>query len=337
MISDERLSKGSNFHPPGLEAELAEKGLRVHPFHADTAIYLSRRLPFDFLALGEFHIRDMEGENWKFFEPDLYGIDDPAIIEAGWSRIAEAYETMDRCVGTLRRIHPDAITIIVSDHGMKAALPPKYSINFRTLFMALGVPAEDYHFLLEEGENRKSFSMRVDHFDREGIEKRFETVRSRKDGTRLFREARFVDEKRFELTFELDNQNLVFRPADFRHFLPLRVGQQDFDLIAYEQSGFHEAPCPGIFFVVGHGIRPNHRIDHVAMYDITPTILYLAGVPVPKDMEGRVLTEIIDEDYLKSHPVRYTDTSSQKEDITGEGDGKGDQEILDKLGTLGYT
>ena len=41
------------------------------------------------------------------------------------------------------------------------------------------------------------------------------------------------------------------------------------------------------------------------MLDITPTILYLMGLPVARDMEGRVLSEILDDDFARSRPVTF--------------------------------
>jgi len=38
---------------------------------------------------------------------------------------------------------------------------------------------------------------------------------------------------------------------------------------------------------------------------VTPTILYLMGLPVARDMEGRVLTEIVDEGFTRAHPVTF--------------------------------
>jgi hypothetical protein len=38
--------------------------------------------------------------------------------------------------------------------------------------------------------------------------------------------------------------------------------------------------------------------------DLAPTILYLLDVPVPEDMDGRVLEAIISDDFLGSHPLQ---------------------------------
>jgi len=45
----------------------------------------------------------------------------------------------------------------------------------------------------------------------------------------------------------------------------------------------------GIFVISGPGIKKNHPISGASIIDITPTILYHAGLPVGQDMEGKVL------------------------------------------------
>jgi hypothetical protein len=39
--------------------------------------------------------------------------------------------------------------------------------------------------------------------------------------------------------------------------------------------------------------------------DIAPTVLYLMGLPVARDMEGRVATEILEDDFARAHPVTF--------------------------------
>ena len=51
---------------------------------------------------------------------------------------------------------------------------------------------------------------------------------------------------------------------------------------------------PGSFFAIGPGIKNDFRLMGLgaSVYDIAPTILHLYGVEPPKQMRGRVLTEI---------------------------------------------
>lgn len=52
----------------------------------------------------------------------------------------------------------------------------------------------------------------------------------------------------------------------------------------------------GIILAYGKGIKKGYKIDVAKIYDIAPTILYIFGLPIPNDMDGRVLTEIFEED-----------------------------------------
>ncbi len=53
---------------------------------------------------------------------------------------------------------------------------------------------------------------------------------------------------------------------------------------------------PGSFFVIGPGIKHELRLMGLgaSVYDIAPTILHIYGLEQPKQMHGRVLTEIFD-------------------------------------------
>jgi predicted AlkP superfamily phosphohydrolase/phosphomutase len=68
-------------------------------------------------------------------------------------------------------------------------------------------------------------------------------------------------------------------------------------------SGTHEAAPDGYFFAVGDGVKPGAVVARGSVLDIAPTVLYLMGLPVARDMEGRVLTEILDDEFARAHPV----------------------------------
>ncbi len=59
-------------------------------------------------------------------------------------------------------------------------------------------------------------------------------------------------------------------------------------------SGYHSRDN-GTFIAYGHGIKEKNRIS-ASIYDVAPTILYIFGVPVPMDVDGRVLREIFRDD-----------------------------------------
>jgi Type I phosphodiesterase / nucleotide pyrophosphatase len=70
-------------------------------------------------------------------------------------------------------------------------------------------------------------------------------------------------------------------------------------------SGTHASGPDGFLLAVGDGIRPGAELQGASVLDVAPTILYLSGLPVARDMEGRVLTEMLDDDFARAHPVTF--------------------------------
>jgi hypothetical protein len=67
----------------------------------------------------------------------------------------------------------------------------------------------------------------------------------------------------------------------------------------------HASAPPGLLLVVGEGIRPGATLGRASILDVAPTLLYLLGLPVPRDMGGRVLTEMLEPGFAREHPVTF--------------------------------
>ena len=67
----------------------------------------------------------------------------------------------------------------------------------------------------------------------------------------------------------------------------------------------HAAAPPGLLLAFGEGIRPGATLAGASVLDVAPTLLYLLGLPVARDMEGRVLTEMLEPGYARDHPVTF--------------------------------
>jgi predicted AlkP superfamily phosphohydrolase/phosphomutase len=70
-------------------------------------------------------------------------------------------------------------------------------------------------------------------------------------------------------------------------------------------GGTHEGAPDGFIIALGDGVRSGVAVKGASVLDVAPTILYLMGLPVARDMEGRVLTEILDDDFARAHPVTF--------------------------------
>jgi len=66
--------------------------------------------------------------------------------------------------------------------------------------------------------------------------------------------------------------------------------------------------CPdGLVAFIGPGVIPGHRMGASQLVDLAPTICYLLGLPVPQYMEGRVILEAIDSDYLSANSLQVVE------------------------------
>jgi predicted AlkP superfamily phosphohydrolase/phosphomutase len=81
------------------------------------------------------------------------------------------------------------------------------------------------------------------------------------------------------------------------------------DSSEFEHSGTHR--LEGVFIASGGVIKKGLEVKGTTIVDLAPTILYLMGLPIPMDMDGRVVQEIIEEDYWKNHPPQWVDRKAK--------------------------
>jgi predicted AlkP superfamily phosphohydrolase/phosphomutase len=104
------------------------------------------------------------------------------------------------------------------------------------------------------------------------------------------------------------------------------------------EAGTHNYAPPGIIILSGPPFRKNYQIKHASVLDITPTILALAGLPVAKDMDGKILKEAFTPEFLARMHLDATIPSYDgimKKSI-GAIPTPSDAEIIEQLRALGY-
>lgn len=93
----------------------------------------------------------------------------------------------------------------------------------------------------------------------------------------------------------------------------------------------------GTLMLRGSRVPRAHTIEGAQIIDLAPTILYLLGQPVPKSMDGRVLTNALDEGYVASHPIAYTDDLGEGfGPAVGQYTEEESEVVSDRLRGLGY-
>jgi arylsulfatase A-like enzyme len=74
----------------------------------------------------------------------------------------------------------------------------------------------------------------------------------------------------------------------------------------------------GVFVMTGPGIRKGLRIERkMRLTDVVPTLLYRLGLPVAEDMDGSVVLQTMEKEFIQPPPVRFIETYGPRENIRG--------------------
>jgi predicted AlkP superfamily phosphohydrolase/phosphomutase len=116
------------------------------------------------------------------------------------------------------------------------------------------------------------------------------------------------------------------------------VSDHGFNFSSKGYSHYDTPSIPnGVFAIKGPGVKPGNRVEQVSIYDITPTLLYLFGIPVGEDMDGRVLVDVFLDDFNNSRKIQFV--PSYGFPVKSEEAKKPrelDKEVLEDLRSLGY-
>ncbi len=96
----------------------------------------------------------------------------------------------------------------------------------------------------------------------------------------------------------------------------------------------------GIFVAAGQSLKRDELVHGTSLLDIAPTILALLGLPIPDDMDGRVLTRIFKEpieiDRIDSYEAPHPKDGMHRGVAAEETDPYAAREALEQLAALGY-
>jgi predicted AlkP superfamily phosphohydrolase/phosphomutase len=88
----------------------------------------------------------------------------------------------------------------------------------------------------------------------------------------------------------------------------------------------------GIFVASGAGVQPAGEFSGAQLIDLAPTILHLMGLPVPSDMDGRVLTEAL----ADARQIEYGGSSAGGAQATEGYSEEEEAQVIERLQDLGY-
>lgn len=279
---------------------------------------------------------------WKFMEPDQFDDVSPREVKRFGHVITMAYQKADTIIGKLlQQIDEDTNVMVVSDHGFQvipaAEKFPHGLIKSSRLLEFLGL-AEHFSaanmawavFLREKRDSGKGT---------EWIKTLLQSVRLKETGLPVFDIG------------EHNNKNISVRLSQV-HYMKLQkptlagctICTQEAeipfeDLISEGDtkiSGTHHQD--GVFIIKGPHIKRDYRAARFHVLDVTPTLLVLAGLPVAKDMDGNVMEELFQPEYLEQQPISYIETYESAEGRADSEDGSFEESeiVKQRLRELGY-
>jgi predicted AlkP superfamily phosphohydrolase/phosphomutase len=103
---------------------------------------------------------------------------------------------------------------------------------------------------------------------------------------------------------------------------------------AFGNSGDHR--MDGFVGMLGSEIKPATKIENANIMDVTPTILYLMGLPIPSDLDGQVLTAPLSERLLRSSEILQGAALGSRDQIVPDYSDEESEEVKERLRALGY-
>ncbi len=277
---------------------------------------------------------------WKFMEPERFTNVRPQEIAKFRHTVHAAYESADAALGYILRHAVDdrTVVIVLSDHGFQSVPEAQGRKPDRTVRV---LPEVVMELLGWDGAKARTFNIRgATYFrDREENAERLRQMESDLRGIHLAGS----ETPMFEVNRDPSGNLEIRLRDDIEQIDDLAVRLPNQRIIAANKiiegdttgiSGDHHPD--GVLIAAGPGIRRGHRFDHASVLDITPTLLALLGLPVGKDMEGRVLHEIFEEEYWAGREVQFIDTWEDASWRYEQDAGVVTEELKDHLRSLGY-
>lgn len=135
----------------------------------------------------------------------------------------------------------------------------------------------------------------------------------------------------------LDNTpDLLLLPADFKY---VAFGESEFasnKIVGptLGHTGHHR--LEGIGAVIGPHVRVGAQLQNASLVDLAPTILYALGLPIPPDMDGRVLTEAFTPEFVNQNALQYGTEDAVRTDFGGTYSDDEEEQVIQRLADLGY-
>ena len=275
---------------------------------AETSLYLMEKYEWDLLYT-ETHASDY-GNHFVLRQADPICGAAPDVIERSYEGLVRTYELMDRWVGDLMtRMDDDTVFLIVSDHGGTPDQHGRTSVD--QVLEEAGLLA----YKTEDGTGSRVVDWSRAKACSLGNCNIFVNVKGREpegivEPEDFFKVQKEIIAALFEYKHPLTGEHpfviaLTRDDAEMVNLWGELVGDVVFALRP-EYDAAHGQQMPSarlgigaqhaVFVIAGAGVRKGvHLTGQVRQVDVAPTISYLLGIDVPRNAEGGVAYEALED------------------------------------------
>lgn len=313
-----RLEKLQISLDPGREGELLAEMQATMRARAAAAEKLLTEREWDFAWVVFTETDRVQHFYWQFMDPEWPGYDAALAARYG-SAIHDLWVEVDQHLGTIlaaarRKKGADLPVLVLSDHGFGPVHRELRLQSFLRTPTAGRPPIESSYSPETNGS--------LLYFMRQGREpsgnldaQAFEATRD--DAVARIKEERdpvtggpaarwiFRREQVYRGRYSEKSPDVVMIPAPGVYIANDRGGREPWGPPSFTFSGHHE--MEGILIASGGPFRSGKLeagTRGASLLDITPTLLYLLGQPVPDYCDGRPLSVLFDAEFLKKNKVK---------------------------------
>jgi predicted AlkP superfamily phosphohydrolase/phosphomutase len=317
ILLDPREVVDEYTHPPELADELSSR----FGYYLPSKFLKKEVVPEVTVESAKYASFFYDYDDWDLFYYVFTQTDNIQHLTGFSESTVEVYRVIDRFLGELMgRLPEESTLVIASDHGFK-----KYTwgVDLNEFFEQIGLlvrksGSEDIDF------DRTMVFQNLWHlyFNRdvitranlEAIGVRLEPGENPVEAMVKYMESRRVATRNPDRDYPLkyfpavggyagDGPDMLVEGVYDDHMvefwnLKRPRGQLVFQLMPTEQ---YQHERDGIFIVWGRHVRSGYDAGSREIEDITPTLLYLLGLPSAADMDGRVIFDVFHEEYVETH------------------------------------
>lgn len=262
---------------------------------ADMFLHLCRRYRPSFRSFHTFLVDLVSHRYWRYLDPDRFPGTDQAAALRFRDAVPDAYKRIDNVIGKITgSLPPNTIIAVVSEHGM-ATEPDsaevgdwRYIIDGMRLSRFVGLDGQIIpHPVARWIAYRPRSGARLPAGTADCLRK----VIVKETGIPLFQVYEHgVDE--VIVKFRIDRRIPRYRMGNLES-LSVCYNSSTASITEFirrlgrPRSAMHDGE--GILLLVGPGVKRGVKLEHAHVIDVLPTLLHSAGLPVPQDIDGKVL------------------------------------------------